>query len=156
MWEKSALYTNKYGIYESGPKSSYDDVISAVVFFLPMGSKHCNTDRRSVLTTNKDKPYLITFHEKILVGLWTLLPILLIYTYVHTYIYIYIYIYIYSKQFMYVSLRNTVPWWYQCFYLGRNGGFQITFYKYLDYLDNFNDVKLSGSVKYIGYISTDG
>ena len=61
-------------IYEGGLKMSYDDVISAVDhFFLPMVSKHCNTDVRSVQTIKgtllKDKPYLFTFHESILVNL---------------------------------------------------------------------------------------
>ena len=35
----------------------------------PMKSKHCNTDGRSML---KNKPHLITFHENILVSLWTM------------------------------------------------------------------------------------
>ena len=40
-----------------------------------MGSKHCNIDGRSVWTARdtmlKNKPHLNTFHEKILVNLWT-------------------------------------------------------------------------------------
>ena len=35
--------------------------------FLPMGSKYCNTDGRSVLNTKgfilKNKPYLVPFYE---------------------------------------------------------------------------------------------
>ena len=52
--------------------------------FLPMGFKHYTTNGRSVgtvwRTMMKIKPYLVVFHESILVNLWIL------------YIYIYIYI----------------------------------------------------------------
>ena len=48
--------------------------------FLTMGSKYYNTDDRSVWntrgTTLKNKPHLITFHESILVSLWTFQPTL--------------------------------------------------------------------------------
>ena len=55
-------------------KSSLADVISAVDdFFLPMGSKHCNTDGRNVWTARdtmlKNKPHLVTFYKSILVSL---------------------------------------------------------------------------------------
>ena len=33
---------------ESGLKSSYDDIIIVADFFPPMGSKHCNTNGRSL------------------------------------------------------------------------------------------------------------
>ena len=43
--------------------------------FKPMGSKHCNTYGRSVWTARrtmlKNKLHLVTFHESILVSLWT-------------------------------------------------------------------------------------
>ena len=43
-----------------------------------MGSKCCNTDGRIVWTTRriimKNKPHLVTFYEKTLVGLWTFQP----------------------------------------------------------------------------------
>ena len=40
----------------------------------PMQSKHCNTNGRSVWTTRtmlKNKLHLVTFHERILVSIWT-------------------------------------------------------------------------------------
>ena len=62
------------------PKSSYDDVMTTVDVFLPIGSKHCNTDGSTVQTVRssmlKNKPYFVTFHESILVGLWTVQSIL--------------------------------------------------------------------------------
>ena len=56
-----------------GLKSSCNKVISAVEdIFLPMRSKYCNTDGRSVGTTRgtwlKNKSHLITFHDIILVS----------------------------------------------------------------------------------------
>ena len=37
-------------VFKGGWKSPYNDIISAVDFFLLVGSKHCNTDGRSVWT----------------------------------------------------------------------------------------------------------
>ena len=48
--------------------------------FLPMGCKHRNTYWRNVKTAwetlLKNKPNWVTFHESILVSLWTFLPVL--------------------------------------------------------------------------------
>ena len=47
--------------------------LSAIEFFWPIKSKHCNTNERSVWTTRgtmlMNKPYLVTFHGSILVSL---------------------------------------------------------------------------------------
>ena len=58
-------------------KCSYDHVISTIHYdnFLPMGSKHCNTNGSIVWTPRgdilKNKPQLVIFHESILVSLRT-------------------------------------------------------------------------------------
>ena len=53
-----------------------------LLFFLPIGSKHCNSNKRSVWTTRetilKNKPHLFWFYEIILISLWPL-PLTLIY-----------------------------------------------------------------------------
>ena len=63
-------------------KSSSNNVITIVDnIFWPMRSKHGNTDGRRVRTAKgtmfKNKPHLVTFHESILVSLWTFLPTLI-------------------------------------------------------------------------------
>ena len=54
-------------------ESSYDDIINVVKYFLPMETKHCNTNRSIVWTARetmlKNKPHLVTFDESILVSL---------------------------------------------------------------------------------------
>ena len=56
------------------------------LFFLPVESKHCNSDWRSVWTVMetilKNKPHLIPFHVNIIVSLWTFLPTICIYMYI--------------------------------------------------------------------------
>ena len=58
-------------------KNSLDDVISAVYdFFSSLGSKHWNTNRRSMSSTRgetilKNIPHLVPSNECILVSLWT-------------------------------------------------------------------------------------
>ena len=65
--------------YKNELKSSYDDLTSAVEdFFLPMKSKYCNTDGRSVWTVRgtmlKNKFHSVAPQESILVSLWTFQP----------------------------------------------------------------------------------
>ena len=55
-------------------------VIYLLLNFLLIGSKHCNTNERSLWTARetvlKNKPHLFTFHESILVRLLTFQPAL--------------------------------------------------------------------------------
>ena len=57
--------------YKGRLKCSCDDVISIVDDFLPIGSKHFNTDGRMEETMLKIKPHLVTFQESIWVSLLT-------------------------------------------------------------------------------------
>ena len=69
---KPILDLGKLG-YESGQKSLYADVISVVDDFFDQEIQHCNTDGRIGLTSKrnmlKNKPYLMTIYECILVSL---------------------------------------------------------------------------------------
>ena len=51
---------------EDESSSSYDNIY-AIIDFLPIGSKHWNTNGRGVFrakrTMLKNKPYLLTFHK---------------------------------------------------------------------------------------------
>ena len=87
----SSVYT-RVGRKVHRLKSSYNDVISAFDdFFLPMGSKNCNTDGRNESTASgsmlKNKLNLITFQESILVSRGTFQLTLVYYVFKCSYMY---------------------------------------------------------------------